>query len=69
LRQIGAEMVQDPKSDNLRRGCRLQDRGAAWQCRGVVRADSISSLIVAAVERRGSLGVGFDNMMRSWVMK
>jgi hypothetical protein len=29
----------------------------------------MSALIVAAGERRGSLGVGFDNMMRSWVMK
>jgi len=27
------------------------------------------SLIVVAGERRGSLGVGFENMMRSWVMK
>jgi len=31
-----------------------------------VRADSMSSLIVAAGERRGLLGVGFENMMRSW---
>jgi len=29
----------------------------------------VSSLIVAAGERRGLLGVGFENMMRSWVMK
>ena len=55
------------KSDNLRRCCRLQDREA--QCKGGVRADGVSSLIVAAGERRGSLGVGFENMMRSWVMK
>ena len=27
----------------------------------------MSSLIVAAGERCGSLGVGFENMMRSWV--
>jgi len=54
------------KSDNLRRCCRLQDRGAV---RGQVRADGVTSLIVAAGERRGSLGVGFENMMRSWVMK
>jgi len=29
----------------------------------------VASLIVAAGERRGLLGVGFENMMRSWVMK
>jgi len=52
------------KSDNLRRGCRLQA-----QCRGRVRTNIMSLLIVAAGERRGSLGVGFENMMRSWVMK
>jgi len=34
-----------------------------------VRADGVASLIVVAGERRGSLGVGFENMMRSWVMK
>jgi len=34
-----------------------------------VRADGVSSLIVAAGERRGLLGVRFENMMRSWVMK
>ena len=41
------------------------------QCKGGVRADGVSSLIVAAGERRGLLGVGFENMpvMRSWVMK
>jgi len=39
------------------------------QCKGGVRADSMSSLIVAAGERRGLLVVGFENMMRSWVMK
>jgi len=38
------------------------------QCKGGVRADSMSSLIVAE-ERRSSLGVGFENMMRSWVTK
>ena len=31
-----------------------------------MRADGVSSLIVAAEERRGSLGVGFENMIRSW---
>jgi len=39
------------------------------QCKGVVRADDVASLIVAAGKRRGSLGVRFENMMRSWVMK
>jgi len=34
-----------------------------------VRADGVASLIVTAGERRGSLGVRFENMMRSWVMK
>jgi len=39
------------------------------QCKGGVRADDVSSLIVVAGERRGLLGVRFENMMRSWVMK
>ena len=34
-----------------------------------VRADCVASLIVAAGERRGLVGVGFENMMRSLVMK
>ena len=34
-----------------------------------MRADGVSSLIVAAGERRGLLRVGFENMMRSWVME
>ena len=38
------------------------------QCKGRVRNDVVAS-IVAAGERRGLLGVGFENMMRSWVMK
>ena len=29
-----------------------------------MRANSVSSLVVAAGERRGLLGVGFENMMR-----
>jgi len=33
------------------------------QCKGGVRADSVSSLIVAAGEGRSLLGVGFENMM------
>ena len=39
------------------------------QCKDRVRDDGVGSHIVAAGERRGSLGVGFENMMRSWVMK
>jgi len=39
------------------------------QCKDGVRADVVASLIVAAGERRSLLGVGFENMMRSWVMK
>ena len=39
------------------------------QCKGGVRADGVASLIVAAGERRSLLGVGFDNMMRSWAME
>jgi len=38
-------------------------------CKDRVRADDVASLIVTAGERRGSLGVGFENMMRSWAMK
>jgi len=46
-------------------------QAARWrrQCKGGVRDDGVASLIVAAGERRGLLGVGFENMMRSWVMK
>jgi len=39
------------------------------QCRGGVKADGVASLIIAVGERCGLLGVGFENMMRSWVMK
>jgi len=45
-------------------GCKIEA-----QCRGGVRADNMSLLIVAAGERRGLLEVEFENMMRSWVMK
>ena len=45
-------------------GCKMRA-----QCKGGVRADGVSSLIVAAGERHGVLGVGFENMMHSWVMK
>ena len=34
-----------------------------------VRNDVVSSLIVAAGERRDLLWMGFENMMRSWVTK
>jgi len=58
----------DPASKKTTRGgvagCKIEA-----QCKGGVRADSMSSLIDAAGERRGSLGLGFENMMRSWVMK
>ena len=37
------------------------------QCKGGVR--NVVASIVAAGERRGLFGVGFENMMRSWVMK
>ena len=52
----------------MRRGCRLQ----LWieaQCKDGVRADGVASLIVAAAERHGLLREGFENMMRSWVIK
>jgi len=39
------------------------------QCKDGVRDDGVASLIVVTAERRGLLGVGFKNMMRSWVMK
>jgi len=39
------------------------------QCKDGVKADGVASLIVAAGERRGLLGVGFENMMRPLVMK
>jgi len=45
-------------------GCKIEAH-----CKGGVRADSVMSLIVAAGERRDSLGLGFENMRRSWVMK
>ena len=45
-------------------GCKIQA-----QHKGGVRADSMSSLVVATRERHGSLGVGFENMRRSLVMK
>ena len=38
------------------------------QCKGGVRNDVVASIVVAG-EGRGLLGVGFENMMRSWVMK
>jgi len=38
-------------------------------CKDRVRDDGVASLIVTAGERRSLLGVGFENMMRSWVKK
>jgi len=38
------------------------------QCNDRVRDDGVASLIVAAGERHGLLGVGFENIMRFWVM-
>ena len=35
------------------------------QRKGGVRAEGVSSLIIAAGERHSLLGVGFENMMRS----
>ena len=66
LRQIGAEMVQDSKVTTWGgvAGCQIEAR-----CKGGMRAYSMSSLIVAAGERCDSLGVGFENIMRYWVMK
>ena len=65
MRQIGAEVVQDSQATTRggAAGCKME------QCKGGVRADGVSSLIVAAAKRRGLLGVGFENMMRCWVMK
>jgi len=40
-------------------GCKIEA-----QCKGGVRADSMSSLVVAAGERRGSLGVEFEKQGR-----
>ena len=66
LSSVGAEMVLDLKSDNLRRGCRLQDSSA-------VQGWSESRQRVVAHHRGGKEArlarVGFENMMRSWVMK
>ena len=38
------------------------------QCKGGVRNDVVASIVTAG-ERCGLLGVGFENMLRSWVMK
>ena len=38
------------------------------QCKGGVRNDVVAS-IVAVGDRRGLLGVGFEDIVRSWVMK
>jgi len=70
LRQIGAGMVQDSKATTSGAGVASAGCKTETQCKGRVRADSMSSLIVvAAGGRRGSLGVGFENVRRPWVMK
>ena len=55
-------MVQDSRGGAA--GCKMEA-----QCKGGVRADGVSSLIVTAGERGCLLRVGFENMVRSWVMK
>ena len=45
-------------------GCKMEA-----QCKDRVWDDGVALLIVAAGERCGSLGVGFENIMSSWVMK
>jgi len=54
LRQIEADMVQDSKATTWGEVARCKIEA---QYKGGVRADSMSSRIVAAGERRGSLGV------------
>jgi len=39
------------------------------QCKCGVKDDGVASVIVTVGERCGLLGVRFENMMRSWVMK
>jgi hypothetical protein len=50
----------DRSSSRREIGCKIE-----VQCKDGVRDDGVASLIIAAGERRGSLGVGFENMMRS----
>jgi len=38
------------------------------KCKDRVKENGVTSLIVAAGERCSSLGVGFENMMHSWVI-
>jgi len=56
------------KSDNLRNDCRPGLKMEA-QCKDGARDHGVALLIVAVGETLSSLGVGFENMMRSWVMK
>jgi len=46
----------------------LESLSRCSQSEDGVRDDGVASLIVVARERRGSFGVGFENMKRSWVM-
>ena len=59
-------MVQDSKATRYGgvAGLNIEAQGKIG-----VRADCMSSLIVTAGERHGSLGAGFENMRRSWVIK
>jgi len=59
-------MVQDSKVTTLGgvAGCKIE-----VQCKGEVRADSVSSLIVAGKRGAARSGVGFENMVHFWVMK
>jgi len=59
-------MVQDSKATTSGRvaGCKIEA-----QVKGRVRADSMSSLMVAAGERCCLLGEGFENKRRSWIIK
>jgi len=65
FRQMGAEIVQDSKTTTWRG---VANYKIQTKCKGGVGANSISSLTIAAEERRDSLGLGFKIIGRSWVM-
>jgi len=54
--------IQKRQLEERAAGCKMEA-----QCKDGVRADGLASLIVATGERCGLLGVGFENIMRSWV--
>ena len=62
MRQIGAELVSDSKATTSE-GLQAARRSAQTE------REPVALLIVETGERRGSLGVGFENMMRSWVVE